>query len=707
MSGFRQAQPNHDRLNPNNRTIEQLNNRTYLGNDVYFKNSCFLCITMDSILKEFTQHGSPQNSADLLTVLVSMIRPSVIDEKGIKKAEQSLVSLVQQLRNEPELTEHLKWHIRNIILQGDIEYVLSDSGVAEGGSFFAELGSRFKHLILPELKRPNDLGDAVRQVFYKPSDHMWVAAIHDEVWVELFELMGMRLHTPNRMEIQKMFDAAVALSFRICGNILDKQFRDYPEYRRVQMSPFMRQNTELNTFRQYFEKQETLAGKGFRLFEELEKCRLAIERIKRDRTVKGAGLQQTFLLVKLERQIARLKIITAMLDDELPVDIQRTVLFFKRIVFFESRKNRIGSLITDNVGLVAFQISEHKSHTGEHYITSNKKEYMAFFRSACGGGVFAAFMGMLKLIIQHLNLAIFWQHFWFSINYAFGFVGIHITGSTLATKQPSMTAAALASALDINKSGMVSPTEIAITFGKVWRSQFVAFAGNLLITFPVAFLLAILYDLVMGNPIASGEKATHLLAAQNPLEKPVYIYAAITGVMLFLSGLISGYYDNLVLFSRIPERIENHPTLTKFLSKKFLGRLANYLKFNLGSLVGNIALGFFLGFPAFFGNVLGMELDIRHITIATAHYAIGIYGSRFDLDTYQLLGGLVGIGVIGFMNFIVSFLLAFWVAIKSRNIRYGDYWKIPGYILKYLVRYPMDFIYPPKTERMPEHVKLD
>ncbi len=76
---------------------------------------------------------------------------------------------------------------------------------------------------------------------------------------------------------------------------------------------------------------------------------------------------------------------------------------------------------------------------------------MAFFRSACGGGVFAAVMGLFKLMIHQLHLALFWQHFWYSISYAMGFVGIHVTGSTLATKQPSMTAAALAGSLDINK----------------------------------------------------------------------------------------------------------------------------------------------------------------------------------------------------------------------------------------------------------------
>ena len=659
---------------------------------------------MKSILEEFTQHGSPEKSGDLLTLLVSMLRPGY--SEGIKRAEVNLTELIDALQQNPGLCTHLRWHIRNVLLQGDIEYILSDSGVAEGGSFFAEFGARVRRWLLPELKRPDDLGNLIRKVFHSPGDHQWVSGIRDELWVELFELLNLHLKTTHRSELQKMLDAASALSYRICGNILDKEFHDYPQYRKPELSPFISQNHALNRLREKFDNEESLSGAGNVLYEELERCRLAVEQIKRDRSERGAGFQQTFLLVKLERQISRLKIITAILDDDLPVDTRQTVLFFERIVFFESRKHRIGALVSDNIGLVAFQISEHKSHTGEHYITSTKKEYMAFFRSACGGGVFAAVMGLFKIMIHHLHLALFWQHFWYSVNYALGFVGIHVTGSTLATKQPSMTAAALAGSLDINKSGFVSPAEIAITFGKVWRSQFVAFAGNLLFTFPVAFLLAVIYDLLLGHPIAGGEEAHELLNAQNPLETPVYIYGAITGIMLFVSGTISGYYDNLVLFSRIPERVENHPLLGKFLPRTWLRRFADYLRGNLGSLAGNIALGFLLGFPAFFGNIFGISLDIRHITIATAHYAIGIYGARYELVPYELLGALVGVGVIGLMNFLVSFSLAFWVAIRSRNIRFGGYLRIPAYIFRYFRSYPLDFVYPPKKERLPSDLNF-
>jgi site-specific recombinase len=658
---------------------------------------------MKSILKELEIRGTPELSTEKLTVLVAMLRPQ---NGSIRQAEAAFSEMLQLLKENPDIKENLKWHIRNLILQGNIEQVLSESGVAEGGSFFSEFWNRLGNMFLPELKKNGDLGEVIRTVFYEKDDYRWVTEISDEYWVELFELLGLRLKTNAKEEVRKIFDAATVLSYSLCGNILAKQFKEYDQYRNTEKSPFFRQNRELELFRSKFEKGESLRGGGQRFFEELEKCRLAIEKIKRDRAQMGAGLQQTFLLVKFERQVARLKIITAVLDDEVPFDVRRTVLFFKRIVYFESRKNRLLPLISDNFGLLAFQISEHKSNTGEHYITTTRKEYFQFFRSACGGGIFAASMGIIKIMIHQLHLALFWQHFWYSVNYAIGFVGIHVTGSTLATKQPSMTAAALASSLDVQKKGIVAPEEIAITFGKVWRSQFIAFVGNLLVTFPAAFLFAFLYDIIAGHPISSGEEAKKLIAGQNFLDTPVYLFASVTGIMLFISGIISGYYDNLVLFAKIPERIASHPVLNKFLPRKWMQGIADYTRTNLGSLAGNIALGFLLGFPSFFGNILGIPIDIRHITISTAHYAIGIYGSFFNPDWYHLIGALFGILIIGFMNFAVSFGLAFLVAIKSRNIRFQFFLRIPLFIFRYFKMYPKDFFFPPSKERTPDDLNF-
>ena len=51
---------------------------------------------------------------------------------------------------------------------------------------------------------------------------------------------------------------------------------------------------------------------------------------------------------------------------------------------------------------------------------------------------------------------------------------------------------------------------------------------------------------------------------------------------------------------------------------------------HFGSLMGSIALGFFLGFSGVLGKIYGIPFDIRHITIAAGNTAIAVYGLGLD-----------------------------------------------------------------------------
>ena len=64
---------------------------------------------------------------------------------------------------------------------------------------------------------------------------------------------------------------------------------------------------------------------------------------------------------------------------------------------------------------------------------------------------------------------------------------------------------------------------------------------------------------------------------------------------------------------------------------------------------------------------------------------------------YRYLANVImGVLGIGFLNFLVSFSLAFFVAVRSRGIRLKDY---PGFLRilwKYFRSHPLDFIRPRK-----------
>ena len=66
------------------------------------------------------------------------------------------------------------------------------------------------------------------------------------------------------------------------------------------------------------------------------------------------------------------------------------------------------------------------------------------YKAAAGAGAIIAVMATLKTLAARVTLAPLMQAFVYSMNYSLGFVLIHILHFTVATKQPAMTAAALA-----------------------------------------------------------------------------------------------------------------------------------------------------------------------------------------------------------------------------------------------------------------------
>jgi site-specific recombinase len=265
----------------------------------------------------------------------------------------------------------------------------------------------------------------------------------------------------------------------------------------------------------------------------------------------------------------------------------------------------------------------------------------------------------------------------------------------------------VASSLDTQKHASGPDLwNLAITVGKVARSQIASFAGNLLVVFPMTFALAWLYHFTFGVKIASGAAAMKLLSDQHPYESLSLLYACFTGFFLFLSGLIAGYIENHVVYGRVGERLRDHPVFTHTLSTKWLNKLARFVQNSAGGFAGSVMLGLFLGVAGPLGKFLGVHFDIRHITIAAGNASIGLYGVGYkNVPGSYLAVVLGGVLLIGVLNFLVSFSLAFFVAVKSRGIKLRDYPEFLGILLRYFRKHPLDFIFPPRVPRTSAQLK--
>jgi len=319
------------------------------------------------------------------------------------------------------------------------------------------------------------------------------------------------------------------------------------------------------------------------------------------------------------------------------------------------------------------------------------------FASASGAGFIVGFMAMFKIMLGYLRTAPLVEAFLFSMNYSLGFILIHVLHFTVATKQPAMTAQRIAASLHSADNGRgLDVDSMAELVNKVFRTQIVAVLGNVVLAFPVAWAIAVGYQAINGNHMVSAVKAHHLLHDIDPIHGPTLFYAAIAGVWLFVAGLISGYYDNKALYTRMGQRVRQLRRLRRLLGEERLGRLANYIEDNLGGLAGNFFFGFMLGMTGFVGFLLGLPLDIRHVTFSTANFATALVALDYTLSPQAIGNAIAGVALIGAVNLIVSFSLALWVALRARKIQFKRGILLVRAMGRRLLASPIDFFLGPK-----------
>lgn len=317
-------------------------------------------------------------------------------------------------------------------------------------------------------------------------------------------------------------------------------------------------------------------------------------------------------------------------------------------------------------------------------------------RSAMGGGWIVGFMAMLKILLSKLALAPFGFAFLYSLNYSLGFIAIHILHFTVATKQPAMTAAVIAGAIDEGQKKLDELVELIV---RVLRSQFIAIVGNLALAMPTAYVIAWTWYGVSGSHLVNPEKIDHLLHDINPFASLALPHAAVAGVCLFLSGLISGYYDNKSSYANIPARLRQLNWLKELLGEARLLKVTTYIGNNLGALAGNFFFGIMLGSIGQFGEFFGLPIDIRHITFSSANFAFSLVGLDHQMSWQLVTTSLVGILLIGLVNLAVSFSLALFVALRSRRVSFDQGGQLTALLWRRFISGPRDFFFPPKEDK--------
>jgi site-specific recombinase len=638
--------------------------------------------------------GDKKGGLEFLVSFFSVIRPS----KGKKNPSENLRNLLLQMDNHPILLSNLHNALLSQFIQTDLSNALTESGIPVANGFWQEFFGRLRHKIVPALQNENDFLYVVNRVFFRSDDYKWVESIPHEYWKQFFGSVGLGFSVDDKHILLQLMLSLKMLSVQVAYLGLEKEVRKHLATQHVDENPFLNQTELIRNIEKSFiaddEDELTAASERLRVLTRLGID--SIDYIRQNHSGSGTSIHQTYILLILSNKLGRIELITDILDGNSQFNSDNFVSFFKMLVRNENTKNSISAFLSQSLGYLAYQIAEHKGTKGSHYITSTSKDYRKMMWSAMKGGGITAFVTIFKNLLTGIELPIFWHGFAYSVNYSLGFLLIDASGSSLATKQPAFTASAVASSLD-TKGNTYKPNlyNLAVTVAKVSRSQIASFIGNLLFVFPGSFLLAWLYDLITKTKILEGDKAMAMLESQHPWHSLSLLYACNTGVFLFLSGIIAGYVQNKILYGRIGERLRNHPWWRPGASPEKHQRRIKFIEKNGGSMIGNISLGFMLGMSSIVSKFLGFPFDIRHITISAGNVSVALYGIGIrNVPVTYLATIFLGVLAIGFLNFLVSFSLAFIVAVKSRGVRLKEYPEFLGILTRYFMKKPLDFIRP-------------
>lgn len=655
-------------------------------------------------VEEFLQNNQLLSISDhaagleYLRDFIQLIRPKYHP----KEAEAKLAQAIELIQTEKNVSHNLKAAIYSQINHSNLIPLLTESGLTISRGVGRELHSRFKHKFLPAHQSHDDFLYLLNQIFFKSKDYLWVEAIGKLNWIQFFKSVGIRISGSRPVVTQQIVVSIQIISSRLAQLGWEKEIMGYVIHKNWDVeNPFNKQQflvQELDLIIKSKSSFETRHDLCLKIVEQLDNGEALVKYIREQTIDKGTSLSQTFILFQIEQLIQRMRLLVDMVDADDRINVDLFVDLFTTVIRNENRKNSLGEFLSQTTGYLAYQIAEHKGKKGSKYITSTPAEYWNMMRSAMWGGLIVCFVVVVKLLQTKWSFAPFWQGFAYSVNYSVGFIAIEETKSTLATKQPAFTASAVASSLDTRKEkSQPNLYNLAITVAKIVRSQTASFIGNLIVVFPVCFLFAWLIDISTGKPIVQGVEAMHLLQDQHPLQSLSLIYAFNTGCFLFLSGILAGYVQNKMNYGQIYTRLLDHPTLKFYLTQKQLQKFAHYITAHGGSLVGNISLGFFLGMASSFGKIFGLPFDIRHITISAGNTSFGLYGAGIkNLDPTFIFTLVLGVLLIGFINFLVSFTLAFIVAVRSRGIHLKDYPEFINILWKYFKSNPLDFLRPRK-----------
>lgn len=649
------------------------------------------------ILDQAQTNPSPEGRIEWLAMLCHWIRSPVPSTTENSPALR-LRFVLQLLERHPEWQEQLG-EVLFETLQGSQAFAcFAYLGIFEEKGFLDQLADIMLARFLPLPHASGDLTECLERVFPERDDAVWVEAMPEVLLQKILLILRQAEERRGQSAFANLRRDMIlamrylALQIAAAGSTASLWQRlGSPQLDKL---PFLTLHQEMIRL---FAEWETSPASPLSLLgldQQLRACESAVRQAFAYLQEHGVNTGLVLRMEQLLMHLRRFELFARQLEakDE-AARARHFLVVLGELIRAQYDEHSISHLMGGNLKMLSLRVVEHSGDSGEHYIARDRKETWEMLRSAGGGGVLTVGTTILKYGIYQIKAPPFVDALLHSGNYVVSFLGMQALHFTLATKQPSMTAAALARKI-AQSQGANQGTALAIEIRHIVRSQLTAAVGNVGLAVPTAYLIAWVLMEWKGAHVYDASYALYSIEALHPLKTLTLFFAAQTGVLLWLSSIAAAWVDNWVAFQKIPERLHRNPRIRRALGTGAGATIGGWVSRTAGTITGNVVLGFFLGFVPFLGHISGLPIDIRHVTLSSAGLAFSAVSLGASAPWKEVAAAGIGVVGIGIMNFAISFCLAMSVAIRAQGIPRRNFVAIGRRLLQLLKSEPLSFIFP-------------
>ena len=620
-------------------------------------------------------------------------------EPSVDEAMRRVRQAVEAFEADPAAAARLQAWWKRLIETVDITALLADFGFAPRTAMASEVAERLRYKLLPVTPETEDAAELFMLALPEEFDARWLHGLESPLLDRIARLLD-----PAPEQGVNFWESALLDAITYCaGQMLSTGYA--PELR-LRMSDAARQARPFHALMHDVEalraqllqpvrQPEAIEAALLQLRSRLDACRQAAASVYGHLDENGISVGLVFRLRQLRERVLRIReLLDCLLSDNPSAS---TVRLLARLVQVEQERTSIRALLTSNFSLLAAKVAERSAETGEHYITCNRSDYFAMVRMAAGGGLVMAFTTLAKFGLYALALSAFWAGFAAGLNYALSFVLIQLLHFTVATKQPAMTAPAMAAKLkDLGDAQAIEGFVDKVA--QLVRTQVAAVLGNVLVVLPAAALLAWLLGVWRAQPVLDQAHALQTLRSLS-LWGPSLLFAAFTGVLLFASSILAGWTENWFVLSRLDSALRYNPRITAWLGRARAARWAQWLREHISGLAANISLGLLLGLTPAIASFFGLGLEGRHVTLSTGQIGVALAGlGSAALSLPALWWAAAMVPLNGAINVGVSFYLAFQLALRAHNVSGVQRAQLYAAIRQRLRQQPWSFLWPSRAD---------